>query len=175
MHLGYRSNYVQKAASQVDVGRMSNQDARCDRAQQWISLRLDGELSQLEQAMLRGHVARCGGCARFARDVADATEALRSAQLVALDRPFATPSRRRYPMIRRTALAAAAALLIVAGGLGTALRGPATDERAFAPSPGMLRASAGDDRQLRDLRRAQLQAELIMLQATFAREFGAVT
>ena len=34
----------------------------CDRAREWASLRLDGELSQLEGAMLASHVDRCAEC-----------------------------------------------------------------------------------------------------------------
>ena len=35
----------------------------------WASLGLDGELSQVEQALLRAHVGRCADCAAFASDV----------------------------------------------------------------------------------------------------------
>ena len=34
----------------------------CERAREWASLRLDGELSQFESAMLESHLARCAAC-----------------------------------------------------------------------------------------------------------------
>jgi predicted anti-sigma-YlaC factor YlaD len=39
----------------------------CDHARARVSLALDGELSQVEQALLRAHVGRCAACAEFER------------------------------------------------------------------------------------------------------------
>ena len=38
----------------------------CDRAREWSSLRLDGELSELESALLEAHLKHCTACAAFA-------------------------------------------------------------------------------------------------------------
>jgi predicted anti-sigma-YlaC factor YlaD len=38
----------------------------CARARFWVSLRIDGELSQLEGALLDAHLVRCPDCREFA-------------------------------------------------------------------------------------------------------------
>jgi predicted anti-sigma-YlaC factor YlaD len=45
------------------------QPVECERARALVSLGLDGELSAVEQAMLRAHVGCCAACAAFARDL----------------------------------------------------------------------------------------------------------
>ena len=60
----------------------------CDRVRAQISVGLDGELSQLERAMLASHLARCAGCARYEQDVTAFTQALRAAPLEPLSRPI---------------------------------------------------------------------------------------
>src|SRR5882757_8544123 len=85
----------------------------CERACRWASLRVDGELSELESALLDDHLGRCRSCRAFARGVEDVAAALASARL---ERPaplaLVIPSRRRRPSVRS---AAAAALVVVAG------------------------------------------------------------
>src|SRR6476646_10689130 len=91
--------------------------AECERARARASLGLDGELSQLEQALLRAHVGRCAACAEFASDVGALTQELRT---TALERVVveALPARRRSG--RRTfRLGAAAAVVVIAAGLGS--------------------------------------------------------
>jgi predicted anti-sigma-YlaC factor YlaD len=53
----------------------------CSRARFWASLRVDGELSELEGALLDAHLGRCADCRTYAEGVAGATAALRSAPL----------------------------------------------------------------------------------------------
>jgi predicted anti-sigma-YlaC factor YlaD len=60
-------------------------DYQCDRARAWTSLRVDGELSEHESALLEGHLRRCLGCRAFSDQVELATSALRSTAQV--DRP----------------------------------------------------------------------------------------
>jgi anti-sigma factor RsiW len=67
----------------------------CSRAHQWISLQADGELSELERALLDAHLATCAECARFAADVETFTAGLRLSPLEQLSRPVALPSRFR--------------------------------------------------------------------------------
>ena len=38
--------------------------AGCDRAREWVSLELDGELSELGAARLDAHLVRCAACVR---------------------------------------------------------------------------------------------------------------
>jgi anti-sigma factor RsiW len=92
--------------------------AECERARNWVSLGLDGELSQVEQALVRAHVGRCAGCADFARDLHGLTQELRRAPL---ERPSGQcgPVRRRRPGMRALQLGAAAAAVVLAATLGS--------------------------------------------------------
>jgi len=108
----------------------------CERAHSLVSLSLDGELTEVEQAALRAHVGRCRACAGFARDVDALTRELRTAPLA---RPAAavSPRRRRAAGMHSHRVLAAAAVACAAG-LGS-LAG-SLDSR---PSPGFLSASTG--------------------------------
>jgi predicted anti-sigma-YlaC factor YlaD len=77
------------------MGGSRGQRWACDRAREAVSLRLDGELSQLGRAFLDRHLERCASCAQFADDVSAFTEELRDAAGVPLDRPIALPARTR--------------------------------------------------------------------------------
>jgi anti-sigma factor RsiW len=55
----------------------------CSRARFWASLRVDGELSELEGALLDAHLGRCADCRDYAAGVVGATAALRNTPLVA--------------------------------------------------------------------------------------------
>jgi predicted anti-sigma-YlaC factor YlaD len=89
----------------------------CERARRWASLELDGELSQVEQALLRAHVGCCAACAGFARDLDGLTQELRTAPL---PRPRLSMSvRRRNTGMRGLQLGAAAAAILIAAGLGS--------------------------------------------------------
>jgi hypothetical protein len=50
----------------------------CELMRLRISARLDGELSEFEQAELARHLNRCGACAQFAHALAGLTEVLRA-------------------------------------------------------------------------------------------------
>jgi len=98
------------------------QPRTCERAREWASLRLDGELSELEWALLEAHLARCTSCSMYARSVAETTDAIRNAEPERLQQPIALPLRRRRIGISARALQAstgAAAVLATAVGLGT--------------------------------------------------------
>jgi predicted anti-sigma-YlaC factor YlaD len=92
------------------------QPVECERARHLASLGLDGELSEVEQAVLRAHVGRCAACACFARDLGGLTQELRAAPL---QRPAAeVRSHRRRATVRTLQLGAAAAAVALAAGLG---------------------------------------------------------
>jgi anti-sigma factor RsiW len=90
----------------------------CEHARRRASLGLDGELSQVEQALLRAHVGRCAACAGFARDVDALTQEIRTT-------PHVRPARAGLPVRRRSAgrrvlqLGAAAAAIAIAAALGS--------------------------------------------------------
>jgi anti-sigma factor RsiW len=88
---------------------------RCVRAREHISLRLDGELSEFERALLGAHLARCEACRRFEGDVRAVTERLRAEPLEPLSRPVAVPARRRIALARIVPGAAAAAAVLAVG------------------------------------------------------------
>jgi predicted anti-sigma-YlaC factor YlaD len=96
-----------------------------------VSLGLDGELSQVEQASLGAHVGRCAACAEFARDLDALTQELRTAPL---ERPTVAqvPARRRSAL-RTLHVGAAAAAVILAAGFGS-LAGSLTS-RATTTTP----------------------------------------
>ncbi len=114
----------------------------CDRARAWVSLKLDGELSELEGFMLESHLARCEACRAFAADAAGFTTALRIANLEQLERPVSLPAGRRT-MRRAVQFGAAAALVAASVGLGS-LFGAVGSGRHHAPSaPSLLGQESG--------------------------------
>lgn len=144
----------------------------CDRAREWASLRLDRELSELEAAMLDGHLARCAACTAVVAETEAITHAVRRSPLVPLARPIPTP--RRHVAFRAARVTAAAAVMLVAAGLGsvfaTSVQTPAA-ERAAVPQA----TNAGsDDRQFREMRRAQLKIERALLQTNGQGQIGHV-
>jgi predicted anti-sigma-YlaC factor YlaD len=60
---------------------MASLGQACARARRWISLRLDGELSELEGALLDAHLAFCVDCRSFADTARATAEALRAGRL----------------------------------------------------------------------------------------------
>jgi len=92
--------------------------AECERARLSVSLGLDRELSEIEQASLRAHVGRCAACACFAR-VADATT--RELRAAPLERPAVAgiAPRRRSVAVRSLQVGAAAAAVALAAGFGS--------------------------------------------------------
>jgi anti-sigma factor RsiW len=99
----------------------------CDRVRGQISLDLDGELSQLERAMVASHVRRCPACAAFRSNATSFTHALRTAPFEALERPIEVPSLRRGALaeVRFGAVRVAAAAAGIAVVLSLALGGGA--------------------------------------------------
>jgi anti-sigma factor RsiW len=87
----------------------------CERARRWISLGLDGETSELEDAAVQRHLGRCDACASLAVELGALTELLRAVPLDeprrALSVPTVHPQRVRA-LQRRFALAAALAVSV---------------------------------------------------------------
>jgi predicted anti-sigma-YlaC factor YlaD len=94
------------------------QHPECERARLWVSLALDGELSEIEQVSLRAHVGRCAACAAFEGDVGALTTELRNAPPEKPATPVALPHRRSTAM-RVLQIGAAAAAVVLAAGLGS--------------------------------------------------------
>src|SRR4051812_41086594 len=100
----------------------------CERAREWASLGLDGELSELERVLLDSHTRRCAACAAYVEEITAITDTIRATSLERLPRPVAIPLRRRISLASRAlpAGAAAAAVLAVTLGLGTQFGSPET-------------------------------------------------
>ena len=102
----------------------------CSRGREWASLRLDGELSLLEEEFLERHLGTCDYCRQFEDDVRWATEVIR---LTASERPTrratvpARGAKRLSVRLQRTGIAAAAALALGAL-VGIAAQGPSSTE-----------------------------------------------
>jgi predicted anti-sigma-YlaC factor YlaD len=140
----------------------SSRGQLCDRARQWASLRVDGELSELEHALLETHVARCEPCRAFVREAEAVAAALRAVSLQRLPEPvqLVAPARHGRVPMRIVQTATVAALVLVAAALGSAL---GVANRADRPTRSALRhtamvAMAESPDNLRALRRATLVA-----------------
>lgn len=113
-------------------------DDRCRRAREWASLRLDGELSELERLLLRRHLSRCDECRAFAASIAEATAVVRATPLEQTEHSL-LPSAVVAPRTRRRVrLAAVTALVVVSAGVGAvvgAVIGSAGEKPLPAPGP----------------------------------------
>lgn len=91
----------------------------CERAAQWISLDLDGELGRLEQSALARHLRRCESCRTSGSEIGSFTGMLREAPQIGPARAVqvVTPAwakRRARATLRGAALALAAMVAAVA-------------------------------------------------------------
>ena len=87
---------------------MEIRPAKCERAAQFVSLDLDGELSRFERAILTSHLRRCPSCAEHARSVTAATTLVRATPLEAIRLSSLPQGRRRIRHAAPTAMATAA-------------------------------------------------------------------
>jgi anti-sigma factor RsiW len=139
----------------------------CERAREWGSLRLDGELSDFEQVLLDAHLRRCAGCSEYVREIGAITLTIRAADLEPLPRPITLPLRRRiaYPTRGLQAGAAVAAVLAVTIGLGNQFGSPENAPARLANNVRLPASqissipSTGSDALLRVPRLANLMAQ----------------
>jgi len=135
------------------------QPRNCDRARAWLSLRLDEEISELEERLLDAHLARCASCREFEAGVRGAVAALRAQPLERIDHAVVVSGCRRFP-VRRGALASVAAVAAAVVGASTvlstsALKGPSSTHSP-SPLPAVVAPDDQDIKQLRALRVIQL-------------------
>lgn len=93
----------------------------CDRARTWLSLRLDGELSEIERALLEAHLARCERCSAAAAGTEAVTRAIRAVPLESPTVRLSVPRLRARGSLHAFYGAAAAMLstVVVLTGLGS--------------------------------------------------------
>jgi anti-sigma factor RsiW len=116
----------------------------CNREREWISLALDGELSEFEQVVMAAHLERCADCRVFAADVRACTTSLRAAPAEPLEtRVWLGDPRRSVRAARlrlRVAPVASAAAALAAAFLGVTFvpegaRVSVDNEAAFVGAP----------------------------------------
>jgi predicted anti-sigma-YlaC factor YlaD len=123
----------------------------CDRAREWVSLRLDDEISELEDALLEAHLRRCAACREYEASVRGAVVALRARPLERMDQPIVVSRRRRAPL-RPAAVARVAAVVAAVVGVTTVLSTQAAKGPASHSSNTVPVASVPDDQDLKQLR-----------------------
>lgn len=128
--------------------------SRCERAREWASLRVDGELSDLERRLLADHLRRCADCAAFAADVEASTRALRSTPLASVRVSLALPRRRRRLRARPVQLAAAGAVAATLAAATVGIQG--THGHALQPPRVHPPTTPDDFVGVQQARRAQL-------------------
>ena len=129
---------------------------QCERARECASLRLDGELSEFEQALLGAHLARCEPCRSFAHELESLTDHMRSTPLARLEQPVSLPARRRLVSRRPVEIAAAAALMLTTLGVAGALRTVETNNPTLSfGAPGV--SNTLESREFSDIRREMLR------------------
>jgi predicted anti-sigma-YlaC factor YlaD len=120
-------------------------------------MRLDGELSELEGALLARHLESCPACLAFDARLSSAARTLRLTQAESPAHPIAIPSqhRRRVPALsgRRVAVVAIAAALALGSLVGSQLHRPASGPSNHEPQFSQLTRS--DINQLRQLPRGK--------------------
>lgn len=125
----------------------------CERARSWASLRADGELSELECALLDAHLGHCSSCRSFAQGTEEIAAALRSSRVDVPAPVVLRPERARRTGLRALQVAAAVAVVVSAGVIA-AVSGPAGGPGA-AESVSMVAGVDSPD-GLRALRRPAL-------------------
>ncbi len=127
------------------------QPHNCDRARAWVSMRLDDEISELEEALLDTHLRGCPACREFEGSVRSAVVVLRTQPLERIEHPVVISGRRRLNM-RLGAVASAAAAVAAIVGVTTVLSTQAS-KRPTTPLPAPIPATdVRDDQDIKQLR-----------------------
>ena len=126
----------------------------CERAREWASLRLDDELSVLEEEILERHLDVCDACRWFEEGMRVSTVRIRTTPLEMPARQMPVPSRRVVVTRQRkwTAMVAAAALALGAL-VGSLVERPGDAVPSQAPS--QVSFLSRDANNLRDIPRAR--------------------
>jgi hypothetical protein len=133
----------------------------CNRTRQHVSLRLDTEVSELEEALVAAHLRRCAACSAFAVDLEALTETLRAAPLAEPSVQFQLPRRPARIGVVRAGTAAAATITAAIAVSGLA---------SLHSSPSRISASAIQDSRNRMILKEQLMQALDSTTARPARQ-----
>jgi hypothetical protein len=113
----------------------------CDRARQWASTELDGELSSFEGVLLHAHLEACPACSAFRGEIRGLTGKLREEPLEQLTGPISIARPRRRLSLRLAP--AAAAMAVAAIGLGSLLASSAVRSDSVVASHSSPRLITG--------------------------------
>jgi anti-sigma factor RsiW len=136
----------------------------CERARTQLSARLDSELTELEDAELRRHLAACPSCRAYEAEIGAFSSALRDAPLEEPEFPIFIPRTRRIaPRIQVGAAAAVAVATVVFASLSGALNerqiaSPVHFLNASASRPAYLDSASYEQRLIREARDARNRA-----------------
>ena len=108
----------------------------CDRARQWATADLDGELSRFERVLLSAHLEDCPSCREFTAAIGGFTEMLRTAPPEHLERTIEIGRLRRRIGLRLAPAVAAMAVTVV--GLGSILASSDLRTRAVGDANGSV-------------------------------------
>ena len=112
----------------------------CEQARSWISLGLDGALSEFERVRLDRHLARCASCAAFGAQVGATTSVLREAPLIVPRAQVELPARRSA---RRRSAASAGLAAAAAGLAAVVVLHPGSTVRRTTAGAGSVARPAG--------------------------------
>jgi predicted anti-sigma-YlaC factor YlaD len=103
----------------------------CDRVRAQISLELDGEISQLERALVSAHLRRCADCHAFRERVRGFTTEFRAAPLVRPPADLHVRRPRRISVVARYQAGVAAAMALAIVGVAAEIAAPQRGDTQF--------------------------------------------
>lgn len=128
--------------------------AACDRARQWATAEVDGELSRFEIVLLKAHLDSCASCREFRAAIAGISTTLRATPLERLENAIEV-KRLRWRVRARFAPAAAAmavaAVVLGSGVVSSELRSGSVRD-ASPGLDGVARISSDETMNLSKLR-----------------------
>jgi hypothetical protein len=127
----------------------------CQRVREQVSLRLDDELSQLEERMLTAHLLRCSDCRMFEQSVRKFTDDLRAAPLESPRQPILVRRGRRISVTAAQISAAATLAVAVLGVLSQVGLPNTQDPASRSTTANLFKTSWQPEREL-----AQIDADL---------------
>jgi predicted anti-sigma-YlaC factor YlaD len=132
----------------------------CEQTRGYVSASVDGELSEVEGMLLKGHLASCEACRGYAANVAQTTRLLRQAPLEELGFAIVLPSR-RLAVAHKLQVAAVAAAFALTFGLSAVIGtigSTQTSSRSGSKAAGARNSAAlrSPEAELRLLREASV-------------------
>jgi anti-sigma factor RsiW len=144
----------------------------CDRAREYSSRALDGELSDFERALLGSHLERCEACRAYSAELGQIVERLRLTPLEPLSHPISLPSRRRG-RVRVLQIAAASAVAAVAATAGLVGALESRQSGAARPTTNFAAIVHFEDFHSQDVQELhKIQAALRISKSDFVRLHG---